>query len=544
MTRKIKWLFYILIIASILYSAFWFKISYDIAQSVNSKYSGGVHRLSVFHSIQFKDVSPAGFPFSFGVEIHDLTENTSKGFITHTAPLYVGYNILTQKLTVKYSGDSLIEIKSGDKKQHLKSHGNFEYSAILSLNLFDLLSSTKIKDLQEEIATNIKSVEIHLHDASLVDTDNDIKIVERENMDFSLVVTHHKKYKSFKEFMTEIPRDYSLALKIHNVSSPNQNITLPQSIVFFNYFPLNVNYTLSADIHTDATEFKIGDVLQGFSIKNYKSTIINDFQESRTNLNFESKALPEQIGFSLDSNSEFKIKPGYSKELDDAVKKLSSILPNASSRNLQSTLRQVDLSALSMDTGKDPLIMSVKAKASLLNKNDNQPSGINFNIPLFSVKFRDTSFDVKNHTEVKFDESNSWESEGVLSVQEYQILTKFLIDSYFAIYHLPENTDFNRDFYLSTFTDVITKTANSISNNNKSIVIEYKLMQDIKNARLGKFSWSETTLLYYSTLLKHIGFIYKNPEEAIEKFKSLVPSYVTEDSDSMSKIISQSKEQV
>ena len=91
------------------------------------------------------------------------------------------------------------------------------------------------------------------------------------------------------------------------------------------------------------------------------------------------------------------------------------------------------------------------------------------------------------------------------------------------------------------FIDFAHKIANNITHDNQTITIEYDLQPDVTKARLGKFGWNESTLLYYSTLLKHIMDVSKNSDEAVEKFKTMVPDYVLQP-ESLEKILSQSKE--
>ena len=214
-------------------------------------------------------------------------------------------------------------------------------------------------------------------------------------------------------------------------------------------------------------------------------------------------------------------------------------MPSKELGTLKTAIHQLDFASLNLDSQNDPVSINIKFNLNLAEK----PFLFALDVPHFGISFRDVGLDIKNSTNAHFDfAGNKWTSNGVISIKKYMTLAQYLIDNYFTLYHLPNNSEFNNAFYLQVFRDFAHKIANDINSANSTITIDYALQSaDMIKSKVGKFTLPEITILYYSALLKHTNAISKDQSEAMTKFKAMVPDYILQP-DALDKVIAQSKE--
>ena len=436
-----------------------------------------------------------------------------------------------------YNGASIIETRPLEDKKHFKYVGKFRYSTNLPISLAMLINQTITQDTTLDILSNMQNIKLHIHNASLEDLTNNTKIIDNTNLDLMLATEHHRTYKNLEELVNDIPQNYNINVSIHSQNISGINTTISPSIIYGFYIPFDINYTLKATLHTDATKFSTADILSHIELRDWESSMSNDFEESSTKINFNASLSKEDMKCDINTLSQIKIKPTYAKHLDEGIKKFISLIPASAASEAQSAIRQLDLTALDLDTHNDPISIALKGNVVLADKTHD----LVIDIPHLGMSFHDISFDIKNTTNLNVQESGKWSSVGVISAHQYEALIKYFIDGYFAIYHLPENREFNNVFYFKTFSDFSSKIANNITHDNTTITVEYDIQPDVTKSRLGKFSWIESTLLYYSTLLQHITAMSKDSDEAVAKFKTIVPDYVSAP-ESLEKIMIQSQQ--
>ncbi len=493
MNRKIKLPLFIVAGILAIYSVIWFKITSDISESINQKLSDQMLNVTQSHRVRFDKAVISGFPFSFGVKLHNVIEDTSKALIKHKDPVFIGYNIFTQELFTYYNGESAIETKPTKDQKHLISSGEFRHSVYMPISVSDIRKNIKNPN-NLDILSNLQSVSLRTHNANLRDITDNQNIVDNANIDITLSAKHTKKYENLNELMKNIPQDYEIAVKIANQCPLDQQRSISTSVVYGVYIPFNLQYNLNTTLHTGAKTFATADLLSDIQIKNWESFTSNTFEEASSKISSGANISTNDIKFDFNSASTIKSKAKYNKKLDESLKTLLSILPDTLLGSTKSMIRQLDFSALDLDTKDDPVSINLKLNLHLKEK----PTELHLDIPNFGISFHDVGFDIKNSTNAHLDTASptSWTSGGVLSIQQYPLLVKYLTNSYFTLFHLPENAELNSTFYMSVLTDFMRKLANSVNDTNSTMTVDYSLESpELTKSKIGKFTLAEATIL-------------------------------------------------
>lgn len=535
MKWKVKLPLIFITLMGIIYVVLWLKITADLAAIVSDRMSNKIFSVIQGHRVKFTEVYPSGSPFVFEVELHGVTEDTPHALITHKNPVFIGYNLFSQELYMHYNGESIIETKPFKDNKILKSTGDFRYSLGVPINFSKIFESSTDTDVVN-LFSNIHSINVHIRDSAL-ENDEKLKIIDGRNFDINLKFNHHRKYTSLEEIVNDIPKDYEVKMRIFNTHSMSQEQSLPYSLVYGIHIPFNAQYTLTAAFHTGADKFV--NIVNDFEVRNWQSTAVSDSEENESKINALANVSEDAGKVSWDSVSKFKLKTSYSKNLDTMIKTLLGLIPSSSYQlENASTFRRADIAAmdfaaLNLDTKDDPVNIALKVDMNVGKNGDSAE----IEVPHFGINFHNVSLDVKSKT--KIDLYKDWSSEGVVSVVNFESLVKYIVDSYFTLHHISENGKFNSSFYTKMMSDFMHQIANSVSDTNGSMTIDYDLKSDVTASKIGKFTWPETTLLYYATLLKHLNMV-SDEWEAMDKFKTLVPDYVLAP-ESLDKIILQSK---
>lgn len=534
MKSKLKLLCKILAILAILYSIIWFKIASSIEDSINKNLASSIQHIAPSHRISFSNARLSGFPFLIGIKLYDVVEDTSSALINHHSPVFFGYNMFTDKLVLSYSGKSTIETKPKKDAQVFESDGNFLYSAHIPVS-FDMFKKATQPSGIMDILSNLREIRLQVKNAGLKNSTENIDLNKGSNIDLSIKILHHKKYNNIDDFLSDIPKDYNIDFSLDSRHLANKKISIGYSFIYGAYLPLNLNYTMQANIHTNSKTFDMLEIVKDIQVTHWESNIATDIEESSMKASGKLSSVDDDTNISFNNVSAIKLKPSYSKTLDYRIKNLVNMVPQSVLGPLKTSLLSLDVASLDLDTQNDPITINTKLNFGSSGKTHS----FLLNLEHFGISFRDIEFGIRNNT--KLVSQHEWSSEGVISAQKYDLLIKYIVDTYFTLYHLPEHDVFNKKFYYDVYMEFISKISNNITNAGSGITIEYDLHTDIPKSKIGKLSWPETGLLYYATLLKHIRKTAKDENETISKFKTIVPDYIL-NPDSLDKIIIQSKE--
>jgi|GEM_PF-6518746 len=538
MTWKSKLPLILIAIIVALYSVIWFKTTSDITDALNQQMSDKMWNITQSHRIQFAEATASGFPFTIGVKLHDVVEDTSSALIQHQAPVFVGYNMFTQELFMHYHGKSAIDTKPLKDKKEMMSDGEFRYSIHMPISLSDLSRNLHTpKNL--DILSNIQNIKLKINNATLKDITEKKNIVENADINFALSVKHHRKYQTLDELLQDIPQNYDITLNISNECLKDSAQSISLSMIYGLYIPFDLKYNVNTTLYTGSKTFAISDILRDIQLKNWESSASNAVEDASSKVRFAANISEENIKCDFESGTNIKIKPGYSAQLDSRLKAVAGALPSTLG-HLKSAIQQLDFAAINLDSKNDPISIAIKFNLNLVEK----PLLLVMDAPHIGISFRDIGLDIKNSTNAHFDDTsgNVWTSNGVISIKQYMTLARYLIDNYFKLYHLPENGQFNNTFYLAVFKDFMHKIANDVNHAEAVLTLEYSLQSlDIIKSKIGKFTLPEITILYYSSLLKHINSMSKDSSDAMAKFKTMVPDYILQP-EALDKIIVQSKE--
>ncbi len=519
--KILKWSAIILGPLFVIYTLIWFSITVTLSNILNKEYARKDIEISDAAIIKFGAVTYSGFPFAINIELHNFIEENNNTIVSHSSPLILGYNVITQTLSSYYKGESIARYKPVEAGFGVKVTGEYEVHAFVPLNSA-LFKIAVLKHKPFEIVNYINDLNIKSTNVDIKDIVDNSMMIDDANLHIRLGVKHHKYYTTLEELLSAIPQDYYVSVNASTKNSGEVKRFIPFSIVYLAYLPFNFHYEFDANIHTDSKEFEIKEILEGLQIKTNKMNYYSDVQNVSSKLNFESNLTKDRDHeFKFDYLSNIRFLEGFSKYIAKSIYSLSKRLPPDSSASVfKDYISSLNLDGINIDTKEVPIKLGINA---ILTKHPNNK--IEANLENLAVYFENTGFDLKSYisTGPKTEALN-----GVISIVDWQKMISYMAKSYFAIRNLPDFEIYTGDFWGKLYIDLIESIANDINRETSTLTLKFNITEDVLKSEIGKFSWPEVKLLYYAKLFEHTLAVCKNHEEALQKFRMIIPAEIND----------------
>jgi hypothetical protein len=520
--KILKWAAIIFVPLFVIYILIWAGISVTLSNLLNKEYARKNIDISDAASIRFGSVKISGFPFNLDVEFHDFVEENNSTIVTHSSPLVLGYNLITQTLSSHYKGESIARYKPLDSGFGVKVLGEYRIHAFVPLNstFFRIIV---LKQEPFEIVNYINDLHIKSTNVDMRDLVDNSIIIEDANLHLRLGVKHHRYYDSLEELLHAIPQDYSVKATASTKNSSDISRLVPFSIVYWAYLPFNFKYDFDAELHTDSKEFEIKEIIDNVQIKTNKMEYNSDFQNVVSKLSLTNNTSEEGTReFNIDYSSKIMLLEGFTKYLINSVTSIVSKLPSGGPAVVaKEYLRGLDLSALNIDTKQEPIDLHLNA---VFTKYPN--SKIEANLEDFGMHFQGAGFNFKAFVDTA---SGAENLKGVVAIAEWQKVISYVAKSYESVRNLPDFEIYTDDFWARFYVDFMESIANDVNHETSNLTIKFDITKDVFKSEIGKYSWPETKLLYYAKLFEHtLAACDKDRDEALKKFRMIIPSEIND----------------
>ena len=447
-----------------------------------------------FHKISFREAQVHIRPFQSGVKVIGITEEGSGYLISHSVPVLIYYDFLSQKLKFTYEGESVAQYKPIESQFGAKITG--KYSLEFDLKLTDIFSSIKnnYDNFLGLLNTNMASYVIQ--DVSCIDTSNNTLIFSQKILSGTLSLKNKGHYTSLQDFLNNIPQEYSVDFQIDSsmLSGEKKNIA-PSSFIYGLLLPTNISLAGKLQMQTISKLFSVEEILKYMILSmNVDSAAIDGQTAFKFNLKTEVIDPKNQnIVLSLDLNSACKdCTHKMLKEVQDYIKLLENVQEVVNAKDGENGNNQ----NISNKTGTSA-IKKLNDFARLINilyKNDqnilnsmkmqldanyaNKDNKININVQNMKLWVGDSGIQVDGKIS---NGENQWSlvGKGQINIFDNNHVIESIAE-YVAPSALPRiPVDVSEEILRKYFTEALMSISDyPDSDNNKEIIIAYEFDTD------------------------------------------------------------------
>lgn len=538
MMRTKKGLIYFIGIAiallCMLYGTLWIYVMYHFNNAM-SQYAGQQHQLlQIFdntnYSLMFSKSSLDGFPFKFGLKLHDVVEDDIDGRIIHKSPLYIGYDIKKQVFYVSYDGESIAQAKPLESGFGTEIDGKYSYQFHfpLTFDCIKLLLSAKTESDSNIILINmIKSATFNIERIKVHDI-IDKNLLFSGQILFSLDIPNMKQYKSIDDLMINIPKHYHIIsnARIDNSVGYGKRLS-PLSLI---YGPLSthfVTHQLDLDITTTAKTANIADIIGNVEIRTNKWTY-SDSAESVNNTTYyksDSNIKDGDISLKLQHQSTSHPTEHFFDQTIDKLKDIGTAMLQAKP-NIES-LQYVLVPFLKDPKHYTPRNINSPKKIDAIISFDlhGKDSKIDFNINNMSITADNIGIQLHNSTQI--DSMFKWKTKGMLSLINYSNMIDGITNYINDVRDDKKSQDvikMNQVVY-KQLIKLLSEHPDSSSNN---VFIDYEFGTDHLMGKIGKYTLPQLKILYYITLYNQAVNIATNSSDFNKTLYDLIPEILND----------------
>lgn len=503
------------------YSYFWYTISNNIVNAVNTTNTKALEHL-LKRKIVIGDVSISGFPFKFGVKIASLKEENPEGIITHDGSIYLGYDILHQRTYISF------DVKSAYNSKPLHSNGAKETYVDFKSDLYAKIKSSfdifQILSKQErvfEIVNFIKSIE----------NNSDIKIYSVSDkallLDQTIKAQLNIENNNYYHNIDELTSDETCS-KYY----VNSNIAIKEAKLEGCYIPGSIIYRMfSRNISTGTTEF---DAVISISPKNLwkdSEITIKKLKYDTINYSGESaiytklKITTGNVSMDLAVKNELKLKDKFFDYINHSMFKTIS---DISKSGVPSTIA-LSINDIAENPEKyyfpaiDLKTIDTKIDLSFVGKDDN----INVDIRQFDLFFDETGIRISD--KIVLDSKFSFATNGLLSIRNNENIFKYWYSYLKQIF--PDNEYYSDDrvFLINkSVSEFLRAISNHPESNSNEMFFDISFDSVTQNLTIGKTKSIDMLALYKHTLYKNALALASNDSDFMSKAPKLVPELISD----------------
>lgn len=484
----------------LLYSIAWLALTFSICQHLNIELAGKSHRIFGLgeddYKIAFNKVSPAGFPFKFGMKIHGLSEESQSSMITHNEPVSAGYDLLHQRFYLIYSGGSLARPKPLNAGFGTKVEGEFAHyiSYALSLKIPSIIKDParhliELVNFAEYVEFTAKNVKAHdLIDKAL--------LLDESYMSVKFSARDKPYYHNLEELKANPPRAWHLASKA-KVDNVAQGRRIAVASFVYGILPSSV-FTCEVDVSllTKAKGFSLEEFIKNSELESKVWHFADASEDSNISLAYKSTFENNSLDASLRYKSSSAIAPDFFARKIEGLTRAAQELINMDGDVV--VLRPALNSFLENPKRFLPDKNNVsKIDMDLELKMHGVDNKFELDIANLSIFADDTGFRLKNTSKV--DNIFDWSSSGVLSLNKYKGVIDFVTDYANQISDKKDDSkivDLNKGVRKS-FLRIISNHPESDSDD---LVFDYEFSSNLSAGKIGTTTMSDVIDLYYTTL--------------------------------------------
>ena len=515
--RRIKLVSLCILLLSVCYSGVWLYVTMNAVRYLNSNFANQLLG-SESYKISFTDAKIYGFPRAFGIKIAGIKEEYADGVVTHSAPLYVCYDLLSQAITTSYSGESIARAKPLSSGFGSKVTGEYSYVAPMPLS-FKLIKIMLNADSKFELVNFIKALSFERKQIVARDLVDNAIVFDADLMYSALSASDKPYYYNFDELKNNIPKHYFAEDRGSNVKIEYLRKIAPVSVIYGALLGYSTSYDTTMELHTNSKTFDIMEIAKNTEF-NIKSSGSYAGAEDTTSEAY-GKFNIEDDNINIDGKYKFVSTPqaGY---MELKLNQLKYIILTLLDNNAAAMIRPIVEPFLSNPEKFLPSgISTPKSISTTIDYTfKGQGKACDLNIKEFSIAVDGNGLNFNNISTL--DEDFAWTTKGLLVVYGYKDILSTIID------YLDQLDPHEKDA-VKLYKDSCAQFLNAISNHpgstSNDVFIEYAGGVNEPQGKIGlnKYTVPQAVMMLKSILYYNATVIAKNSADFNAKIRSLLP---------------------
>lgn len=514
--KLVKYLVILIALILMAYGASWYYVMNRIATEINDKYAGKKHLINGMsdedYHATFTKASPSGFPFKFQLKIKEWKEVSKTAVIEYSSPIYIGYDILSQKIAINYDGQIISEYKPVGRKFGARFEiNNYIVTADLPITS-ELIDAARNMQDPFEIVNHIGQINVSTKNVGIFDLNNNGKFYDKEYERFKLTFQPAKKYTSLDDFLQNIPSHYTAeyVVKTNPVAEPSRRLPVSLFYGFYTY-PSDCYAVGSAELTTKVKTFK--ELAKDMNAKvNFKfSSPLIDISSGK--VEYTSFIGNNNPSFEMNNDIRFKLKEGAFDELFSRYMMIKPVLMRSEPGKLLNAEIEYIIKNKEAFRFNDLEDVNYEAK---LKAQGSDSSGRKFvkidDMSIFSEKsgFRLSAESTTKKGNIIKGISERMQAEGVLFVQNYPSVVEFSSGYIYRFGKFRFLSDEARDLYVKVNKKFLKKISDHPDSTSNDLSFEFEIdSNNYGKMKFGSVELDQISEFYQNELFKelvdHVG---------------------------------------
>lgn len=514
--KLIKYFVFLMILIILACGAIWYYSMSNIASEINNKFAGKKHEIKGLSSedyyTTFSKVLPSGFPFKFQLKILNWKEETKTAVINYNSPIYVGYDLFTQKLFVNYSGEIISEYKPVGQKFGARFEVDKYY-----INIDLPITSELIKTLKNlvdpfEIVNYFGKIKAGTSQVRIFDLNDNGKFYDKEYERINFSFKPAKYYKSLEDFLANIPTHYNAdySVKTKPVTEPSRRLPVSLLYGFFTY-PQDIKITGNIDVATKAKTFD--DLAQDLTLEADVKITSPYIDLNSGKVNYVSSKDKSISAFEIDHAMNFGLKKGAFDELFQQYRIIKPSLVESGPGKIIN--REIEYIIANKEAFRFAELENANYEVNL-KALGNQSNSRRF-IKINNMSILSDESGLKLNTESTFMKGNlakrideRIKAEGVLLIQNYPAVVEFSSGYIYRFGKFRFLNDEARDLYVKVNKKFLKQISDHPDSKSNDLSFEFEFdSSNYSKIKFGSVEFDQIRNLYeielFKVLVDHVG---------------------------------------
>lgn len=509
------------------YTVIWYYVVNKITTDINTKYANQKHHIyggqGGKYYIKFHKASASGYPFAVSLKIEGIEEEGVDRQILYYAPLMIGYNFLTGNFGVNYDGDAKALFKPASLGFGSKYKiNNYSFTAKIPIS-FKLLSSIKNMKDNFELINYVNNFTLGTGRVMIYDLVDDSKLYDKEYERINFSFKPRKYYKSQKDFLSNIPREYNFAYQVKTSDNNNHEFRkIPQSLLYI-FIPLPSSFIAQGNGQITTKASTIKEFRKDVNVNANFETISPSWELQSLKFRYQGNANQNVPNFVSQIDTVLFVKQGFFDKLFDYYDKFKYLLEKNDSGKILAA--EVEYIRNNRQLFKLHELENVKYNfnTDLLLKHVGNNTTLKFNN--LSLLTEDAGFKVTSDYEIKKRKQDSiWHLKGNLYLKNYAEMIEFTSPYVYRFGKFRDISDIARDLYIDLNKQFLSRISDYPNSKSKDLSFTYDIhSQYLDKAKIGKMNIKSIKELYLTMLYQKVLGVVGIKGNVLDKMKDFVP---------------------
>lgn len=541
MKKFLTYLFAFVIFFSLTYALGWMLILHSFTKSINRQYADQYFSAKNLgfpdeYYVKFTEVSPVGFPFMIAVKIVGWQEEGESNLFECKSPIYIGYDLIKQRIFLSYSGEALSRYKpiNAGFGSRLKID---DYNVAVGLPLTSHLIGTVFTKERSwfELINFMHSFAVTSGNVKINDLVDGRLLYELEGQNTTISFEKQKHYTSLQDFQDNIPQRWDVLSHNKVAYSKFEGKQIIPISIFYSFWK---TFLLSGEsrfyIKTGANKMQdfATDMEIGVDYAHSSSNVHN----AKSTLFYKGKINGEIADIRLKGTSNFALKEGFF----DSLLELSGYLVSFSSGSPFGLGKMIANELEYIKDNKEKFSFKELENREYnfevdMDLNTNNQSAL-FNVRRLSVISGNTGIGIINNTDMRsrlrwhIAGDLAWGIEGDVIMNNYHKLIELGINNLYNIGQFKSIPTKTRELHAAIARNFLTSISDHPRSTSPDLSFAYKLgSENISKGKVGSIVVEHLKPMYIFALYKTAAENIPGNEDIIGMIRQVDPELANDD---------------